>query len=243
MLILETKDLSKRYDGVAALDGLSLGIEAGAVTAVIGPNGSGKSTLVNVLSGVAPKTGGRIAVSGVALGRITASDVAAYGITRTFQEVRLFNQMNVMENLLVVLTEKNVFGAILERHAEKHARRAEELLRKVNLWEKRSELAGGLSYGQRKLLEIARALASGADIYLFDEPFAGLFPEMVKIVEGVLVELRREGKTVVLIEHNMDLIRALADRVVVLDGGKLLAEGATAATLGRREVLEAYLGE
>ncbi len=243
MHILETKNLTKRFDGVAAVDGLSVSFERGRITGVIGPNGSGKTTLVNMLSGILPTNGGVIAVGGVGLKKIDSSEVASYGITRTFQEVRLFNQMSVLDNLLVVLTERNVFGALFEKHGAYHLKRSEELLKKVNLWEKRNEQAGNLSYGQRKLLEIARALAMNAGVYLLDEPFAGLFPEMVKIIVSILKELRTEGKTVVLIEHNMDLIRELSDRVIVMDEGKLLVEGEPKTVLEKKEVVEAYLGE
>ena len=243
MNILETKNLTKHYDGVAAIDRLSVSIERGKVTSVIGPNGSGKTTLVNVLSGMTGMNAGVIAVNGIEVRKLPANEVAAYGITRTFQEVRLFNQMPVLDNLLVTLTERNVFGALFGKHSALHLARAEELLAKVGLLEKRHELAANLSYGQRKLLEIARALAMHAEIYLLDEPFAGLFPEMVKIIVGIIKELRAEGKTVVLIEHNMDLIRELSDHVIVMDGGKLLAEGRPERVLAQREVVEAYLGE
>jgi branched-chain amino acid transport system ATP-binding protein len=151
--------------------------------------------------------------------------------------------MPVLDNLLLALTERNVFGALFETHTALHLKRAEELLRKINIWEKRHELAGNLSYGQRKLLEIARALAMNAEIYLLDEPFAGLFPEMVKTIVGIIKELRAEGKTVVLIEHNMDLIRELSDHIIVMDGGELLAEGEPRAVLAEKKVIEAYLGE
>jgi ABC-type branched-subunit amino acid transport system ATPase component len=243
MNILKTQNLSKHFDGVAAVDDLSISIEAGKVTSVIGPNGSGKTTLVNVLSGMLPATHGAVVVDGVRPKKLAASDVRTYGITRTFQEVRLWNQMPVLDNILVALTERGVYGALFERHNALHLARAEELLKKVGLWEKRHELAVNLSYGQRKLLEIARALATGASIYLFDEPFAGLFPEMVKIIVEIVKELRAEGKTVILIEHNMDLIRELSDHVIVMDGGKLLAQGRPEAVLAERKVVEAYLGE
>lgn len=243
MKILETKNLKKQYDGIAAIDDLSASIEAGKITSIIGPNGSGKTTLVNVLSGMTPITHGMIVIDGVNLKKLASSEVSSYGITRTFQEVRLFNQMPVLDNILVALTDKSVFGSLFEKHNALHLKRAEELLRKVNLWEKRHELAGNLSYGQRKLLEIARALAMKAEIYLFDEPFAGLFPEMVKIIVGIIKELRNEAKTVILIEHNMDLIRELSDSLIVMDGGKLLAEGKPTEVLERKSVIEAYLGE
>jgi branched-chain amino acid transport system ATP-binding protein len=243
MNIIETKNLVKRYDGVAAVDELSITIEKGKVTSVIGPNGSGKTTLVNVLSGMTPMTHGVVVADGVSLKKISASEVPSYGITRTFQEVRLFNQMPALDNVLFALTERNVFGALFEKHNVLHLKRTEELLQKVGLWEKRNEQAGNLSYGQRKLLEIARALAMNAEIYLLDEPFAGLFPEMTKIIVSIIKELRSNGKTVVLIEHNMDLIRELSDHVIVMDGGKLLAEGRPHEVLEQREVIEAYLGE
>ena len=243
MNILETKNLSKHFDGVAAVDDLSIVIERGKITSVIGPNGSGKTTLVNVLSGMLAKTSGTVMVDGVRARKLAASDVASYGITRTFQEVRLFAQMPVLDNILVALTERNVFGALFEKHSALHLARTEELLKKVGLWEKRYELAVNLSYGQRKLMEIARALAMNAEIYLLDEPFAGLFPEMVKTIVGIVKELRAEGKTVVLIEHNMDLIRELSGHVVVMDGGKLLAEGKPEVVLAEKKVVEAYLGE
>jgi ABC-type branched-subunit amino acid transport system ATPase component len=243
MTILETKNLSKHFDGVAAVDDLSLAIEKGMITSVIGPNGSGKTTLVNVLSGMLAATHGAVWISGARVKRLAALEMMVYGLTRTFQEVRLFNQMPVFDNILVALTERNVFGALFEKHSPFHLKRTEELLAKVGLWEKRHELAVNLSYGQRKLMEIARALAMNAEIYLFDEPFAGLFPEMRKIIIDVIKELRANGKTVVLIEHNMDIIRELSDHVIVMDEGKLLAEGNPETVLAERKVVEAYLGE
>lgn len=251
MNILETKKLDKHFGGVAAVNRLSISIERGKITGIVGPNGSGKTTLVNVLSGFFPITAGTVVIDGVELKKIGASNVSSYGITRTFQEVRLFNQMPVLDNILITLTERNVVGALFEKHNAFHLARAEELLKKVNLWEKRHEMAGNLSYGQRKLLEIARALAmtrstgsgQACEVLLFDEPFAGLFPEMVKIVVAVLKELRTEGKTSVLIEHNMDLIRELSDHVIVMDGGELLAEGKPNEVLAEKKVIEAYLGE
>jgi len=243
MKILEIKHLLKRFDGVAAVDHLSAEIEAGKITALIGPNGSGKSTLINTLTGIFPLDGGGVVIRGAHLFSIESPEIAAYGITRTFQEVRLWNQMTVFENLLVALTERSIIGSMFEHHNELHQKQAQELLEKVRLWEKKGELVGGLSYGQRKLLEIARALAMNAEIYFFDEPFAGLFPEMTKIVVSILEELRAKGKTVLLVEHNMNLIRQLADHVIVLDAGKLLAQGKPNEVLERRDVIEAYLGE
>ncbi len=247
MSMLQIKNLTKKFAGVSAIDDLSIAVKKGSITGIIGPNGSGKTTLVNVLSGVVPMDGGCVIVSGaVRLERINACDVSSYGITRTFQDVRLFEQMPVLDNILVVLTERNVFSALFERHKVYHLTQAEQVLTRVGLWEKRAELTVNLSYGQRKLLEIARVLAlcetGQAHLVLFDEPFAGLFPQMVKTVSDIIRELKLSGRTVILIEHNMDLIRELSDRVIVMDSGTLLAEGHPEEVLKRKEVIEAYLG-
>ncbi len=247
---LSTHNLTKHFDGVYAVNKLSISFEPGKITGIIGPNGSGKSTLINTLTGMIPIDAGEVIVAGTTrLSRIRAHEVPVYGMTRTFQDVRLFEQMPVLDNILVVLTERSIWRALFERHTAFHLEKAEEVLTKVGLWEKRHELAKNLSYGQRKLLEIARILAmvrSGSgdiEVIFFDEPFAGLFPEMIKIVVSVMKELRAECKTVILVEHNMDLIRELSDHIYVMDSGELLAEGAPAAVLARRDVIEAYLGE
>jgi len=244
MKIIETKNLVKRFNGVCAVDRLSVEIEKGQITGIIGPNGSGKTTLINLLSGVLEIDSGEIIVDGTKkITRILPHQVSYYGITRTFQNVRLFEQMTVLDNILVVVTERNVFSSLFERHTEYHHEIAEEVLQKVGLLEKKNQLAVNLSYGQRKLLEIARTLAMKAEVYLFDEPFAGLFPEMKKIVSNIFQELKQENKTIVLIEHDIGLIRELCDHIFVMDEGKLLAEGKPESVLKKREVFEAYLGE
>lgn len=244
MSILEIKNLYKHFDGIKAVDHLSLSFETGKITGLIGPNGSGKSTLINLLTGVIPFDSGMLVISDTTkLLEIKPYDVASYNITRTFQDVRLFEQMSVMDNMLVVLTERSVWGSIFETHKKYHLEKSQEALEKVGLWKKHDELAINLSYGQRKLLEIARALAMNAEIYFFDEPFAGLFPEMIKIVTSVLKDLRAKGKTVILVEHNMELIRELSDHCIVMDSGRLLAQGKPHEVLSQIDVIEAYLGE
>lgn len=243
MVILETKNLTKQFAGVKAVNNLSVTIEKNKITGIIGPNGSGKTTLVHLLSGWLPWTEGAIIINGETLKQIKPQDVHTYGLTRTFQDIRLFDQMSVLDNILVVLTKKNIFSALLEKHNQLYLNKAEEVLKKVNLWDKKNHLAGSLSYGQRKLLEIARALAMDTEILLLDEPFAGLFPQMVGAVADLLKLLRTEGKTIILIEHNMPLIRELCDEVIVLDEGQLLAQGLPETILNKKEVLEAYLGE
>ena len=250
MPILETKHLTKHFDGVYAVNKLSIGFELGKITGIIGPNGSGKSTLINTLTGMIPIDSGEIIIAGAQrLQKIKAHEVPIFGMTRTFQDVKLFEQMSVLDNILVVLTERSVWKSLFEKHGAFHLEKTEEVLKKVGLWEKRNELAKNLSYGQRKLLEIARVLAmihSGAgdiNVIFLDEPFAGLFPEMIKIVTGIVKELREQGKAIVLVEHNIDLIRELSDHIYVLDSGELLAEGKPVEVLARKDVVEAYLGE
>ena len=244
---IKIKKLTKRFEGVAAIDNLSINFERGKITALIGPNGSGKSTLTNVLTGMLQFEEGTIALhEDITLKYIKPYDTPVYGLTRTFQDVRLFEQMSVTDNVLITLTARNVFSSLFERHSKLHEKQAEEALKIVGLWDKRDAQAGSLSYGQRKLLEIARVLAMSetgrANIILFDEPFAGLFPQMVKSVSKIITDLKTQGRTILLIEHNMELIRELSDRVIVIDSGSLLAEGAPEDVLSKKEVIEAYLG-
>jgi ABC-type branched-subunit amino acid transport system ATPase component len=244
MIALETKNISKHFDGVQAVDHISLAIPRGKVTAIIGPNGSGKTTLINLLTGITSVSNGSVIINqGVELNRIKPWTIASHGLTRTFQEVRLFNQMTVEDNILVVLTERKVARSLLESRQPQYLNRAKEILLKIDLWDKRHELAVNLSYGQRKLLEIARVLAMNSAIVLLDEPFAGLFPQIIKTVAAIIKELRRAGVTIILIEHNMNLIRELADEVIVMDEGKILAAGEPTEVLSQKEVIEAYLGD
>ncbi|MFA5936361.1 MAG: ABC transporter ATP-binding protein [Candidatus Paceibacterota bacterium] len=243
MNIIETRQLEKSFGGIQAVDHLSISIQEGLITGLVGPNGSGKTTLINLLSGFYPHDSGKIFFSNTERKNIFPDENQIFNITRTFQQIRLFDQMNVLDNLLVVLTERNPFLALFERHNKYHINQAENILKRVDLFEKRFENALNLSYGQRKLLEIARVLAMNTNIILLDEPFAGLFPEVAKKIENIIKELRTEGKTIILIEHNMSVIRDLCDYLIVMDAGKLLAEGNPEKVLEKQVVLEAYLGE
>lgn len=243
MTILQTQNLVKKFDGVRALDDLSLAIEKNKIIGLVGPNGSGKSTLINVLTGIFEGDSGTFAIDGLILKKISPWEIKFYGITRTFQEVRLFNQMSVLDNLLLVLTERNVFSSLFEKHGAWHEAKAEEILRLVELWEKRNEKAENLSYGQRKLLEVSRALAMDAKLIFFDEPFAGLSPRMIKAVSRLIRELKEQGKTIILVEHNLELIREICDQVIVLDSGELLAQGDPREVFGMEKVIDAYVGK
>src|SRR3989344_2842358 len=201
---IKTKELVKSFGGVHAVDHLSVTIPAGKITGLVGPNGSGKTTLINVLSGFSTHDTGEVFFSGTGRKNILPWENQVYKLSRTFQQIRLFDQMSALDNILVVLTERSPFGALFERHSAYHLQKAEDILKRINLYDKRFHNTADLSYGQRKLLEIGRVLAQDSDIILFDEPFAGLFPEIVKHVESIIKELNAEGKTIVLVEHNMN---------------------------------------
>lgn len=243
MSTLKLHNFNKHFYGVKAVNCLSLEFESGKITGLVGPNGSGKSTLINLITGITPKDSGTIFIAdSFKIEKIIPRDMYDYKITRTFQNVRVFEQMSVFDNLMVVLTHRNALGALFERKKKLYEDRAIAILEKLDISEKKHELALNLSYGQRKLLEIGRAIAMDADIILFDEPYAGLFKEMIKKVSEIIKELREEGKTVVLVEHNMEIIRDLCDTVVVLDAGELLAYGKPETVLKQKDVVEAYLG-
>ena len=241
-LALETDSISKHFGAVKAVDELSLSIPRQGTTSIVGPNGSGKSTLVNLLSGVLPLDGGMVIIDGAGLRVVHAHETPAHGLTRTFQEVRLFDQITVWDNIMVVLTERKLFPSLLERVRPANRRKAQDILESVGMWEKRDSMAMELSYGQRKLLEIGRAMAMDVQTYLFDEPFAGLFPQMLERVKDIMKRMRADGYTIVFVSHNMDIVRELSDRIIVLDSGTLLAAGDVEPVLGSEEVIEAYLG-
>jgi len=253
MSLLTVHKLTKSFGGVHAVDHVDLSFEEGKITALIGPNGSGKTTLINTITGMLPMDGGEVVINSEHLQKVARSQIARLGITRTFQNIRLIQQISVLDNVLLALTERSVWKSLLERTNKLQIETAENILKEVGLFEKRNENAEKLSYGQRKLLEIARALATRLDspsarqvsakIYFFDEPFAGLFPEMRKTVSEILRQLRDGDAAVVLIEHDMTLIRDLADYCYVLDSGKVIAEGTPEKVLAEPHVVEAYLGK
>ena len=239
---LETREISKSFGAVKAIDQLTMSILREWITCIVGPNGSGKSTLINLLSGMLPLDGGLVIIDNVGLRVVKAHETPDHGITRTFQEVRLFDQITVWDNIMVVLTDRRLFPSLLERTKPRHKEEARRILQSVGLWEKRDAMAQDLSYGQRKLLEIGRAMAMDVDIYLFDEPFAGLFPRMLEQVKTILKEMREQDRSIVFVSHNMDIVRELADHLFVLDSGTLLAAGEVDEVLSRAKVIDAYLG-
>jgi branched-chain amino acid transport system ATP-binding protein len=240
---IDVSDVIIRFGTFTAVDRVSFSVARGEVFGLLGPNGSGKTTLINLLTGLFPFDSGTVWIEGRPLQQIRRESAAALGLTRTFQSVRLAGQISVWDNLMLVFAPKNPFLAMIGRDDLQQKARAEELLRRISLWEKRDELAENLSYGQRKLLEIARALAMNAQVIFLDEPFAGLFAEMSERVKQILFELRRQGRAVVLVEHNMEIIRSVCDQILFLDEGALMAQGPAEDVFSRPQVLEAYLGE
>lgn len=241
---LATKSITKNFGGLQAVNKVSLEFLPKKITGVVGPNGSGKTTLMNLITGIVNFDSGLVIIGDdTKLEKIKSYDVRDFEITRTFQNVRVFEQMTVLDNILVVLTNRNPLSSLIDRHTKFHEDQAQEVLTKVNLWSKKNALASSLSYGQRKLLEIARCLVIDAQIYLFDEPFAGLFPEMIDLVSDILENLRDQGKTIILIEHNMYLMRKICDCMYVFDSGQILAQGLPDEVLSMKSVKEAYLGE
>jgi len=244
MSILSLKNFRKYFNGTKAVNGVNFEIEKGKITGLIGPNGSGKSTLINLITGVVSKNKGILVISdSVKIDKIKSFDMKTFGITRTFQNVQVFEQMTVKDNILLTLTKRTVWGSLFEKHSKIYNDRANDILKLIGLSEKKNDLAENLSYGQRKLLEIGRAISMDCDVILFDEPYAGLFPEMIKKVSEILKHLREQGKAILLVEHNMDLIRDLCDHLVVMDAGEVLVEGSPDDVLKRKDVVEAYLGE
>jgi len=249
-ILLQISGLSKHFGGLPALMEVSFSAAAGRVTALIGPNGAGKTTLLNCLSGVSPPDQGAIWFNGKNLAGLPAHQVARLGISRTFQNLRLFPRLSVLDNVLSGLTleARNSFILALLRppglrHQERRLRlQALEALDTFGLADKADLPAGVLPYGDKKRVELARAFVSQPVLTLLDEPVAGLNPEETAEIAGLLRQLRQHGKTMLLVEHDMMLVMDVADEVVVLDGGKMIASGPPEEVQTNPLVLEAYLG-
>ncbi len=235
--ILSVEGVSKHFRGLQAVSAVSFEVARGEIVALIGPNGAGKTTLFNVVAGVYPPDEGDVRLEGRSIAGLPPDAVCRAGIARTFQLVRPFTRLNVEDNVVV--------GALAaERHMAAARARAEDVLRRLELWQKRHLLAESLTLPDRKCLELARSLATGARLLLLDETMAGLRPTEVDRMVALLGDLNRaSGLTILLIEHVMRAVMALAGRIVVLHHGVRIAEGPPSQVVRHPEVLKSYLGE
>lgn len=248
--LLEIEDLTMVFGGLMALNHVSCDVYPGQIKAIIGPNGAGKTTLFNLVTGIYSPTGGEIRLRGANLVGLRPSAIAARGIARTFQTIRLFEGMTVLENVMLgqhVHTHTGFLGAALRlpsarrEEAAMHAR-GMELLELVGLVEAAHSEATNLPFGLQRTLEIARALATDPAVLILDEPASGLNANESHALADLIRSIRQQGKTVVLVEHNMNLVMDLADEVLVLVHGTEVAEGTPEEIQENQQVIEAYLG-
>jgi ABC-type branched-subunit amino acid transport system ATPase component len=248
--LFRAQGLCKNFGGVRAVHEISFDIAPGIVFAVIGPNGAGKSTLLNLMSGIYQPDAGMMSLAGIDLVGMSAPRRVRYGIGRTFQKIRLFKQLSALENVIAGYHTRHAIpawqyvfpAAAFREDARKCRGEAIELLDFVGLKHRGHITAGSLAYGEQRLLEIARALATAPRLLMIDEPAAGLNPAEVAALLRRIASLRDRGVTVLMVEHNMDLVMTVADRILVMDYGQQLFEGTPADVQAHPDVIAAYLG-
>ena len=248
--VVSARGLRKAYRHKLAVAGADFDIGAGRIVGLIGPNGAGKTTCFNAMTGVYQPTSGQVIFKGAPLGRRKRYAITKLGIARTFQNIRLFGNMTALENILVGADAQHSTGVVnalfrLPRHRneEQHGHdRAHELLNFMGLTKRADELARNLPYGDQRRLEIARALATGPDLLCLDEPAAGFNPQEKVELMQLIRKIRDQGYTVLLIEHDMRLVMGVTDRIIVLEFGRKIAEGAPAEIRDNPAVIAAYLG-
>nr|WP_298415233.1 high-affinity branched-chain amino acid ABC transporter ATP-binding protein LivG [uncultured Halomonas sp.] len=250
--LLSVRGLSMRFGGLLAVDQVSMEVRLGEVVSLIGPNGAGKTTVFNCISGFYRPTSGEVLFKGRPMQRLPGFKIARAGMVRTFQNVRLFKEMTVIENLLVaqhMQAERNLLKGLLltkgyRRREQEVMERAAHWLERVGLIDFANREAGNLAYGQQRRLEIARCMVTQPRLLMLDEPAAGLNPNETRDLNQMIVRLKQEeGITVLLIEHDMSLVMDISDRIYVVNQGKPLADGTPEQIQRNPEVIKAYLGE
>jgi ABC-type branched-subunit amino acid transport system ATPase component len=240
--ILEVSDIRKAYGGIQALTGCTMTFEEGAINGLIGPNGSGKTTLFNVISGYERPDAGRVTLRGKDITNSAPDRVFELGIGRTFQITRIFPRLTVLENLHVASQRQGFIGQLRSWKSAAERTRATEVLDFVGLTRLAEEPAGGLSYGQQKLLEFAFIMIASPSVMLLDEPAGGVNPTLLRGLADRIRELNKTGVTFVIVEHDMEFVMGLCDRVNVMHQGCALATGGPEEVRANPDVLEAYLG-
>lgn len=247
--ILELRGVTKSFDGIRAVNNLSLTIEKETITSLIGPNGAGKTTLFNIITAFTSPDKGSIYYKDAEITNLMPHDIVKFGIVRSFQDLRIFQKMTVIDNVLVAIKNQHgenfieaAFSFRKKRIEQESIKKALEYLEFVNLSDKANSFAEDLSYGEQKLLSIARLLASEAELFLLDEPVSGLHSDEIKIILQKIKELVKQGKTILLVEHNMEAVMEISDKVIVLDEGSVIASGTPDEIQNNKEVIDLYLG-
>jgi ABC-type branched-subunit amino acid transport system ATPase component len=242
MSLLEVKDLSKRFGGVVAVDSCSLSVPAGSITGLIGPNGSGKTTVFNLVTGFITPDGGEVHFKARSIAGMGPDRIYALGIGRTFQLARIFPRLTTLENMLVPVRRSGLRALLSQGQWGHEKERAMEMLAFMDISQVAGTLGGALSYGQRKLLELAAVMMAGPELVLLDEPAGGVNPALLERIAEHIRQLNRQGTTFLLVEHNMGFVMNLCHEVVVLNQGRAIARGNPREVRENPAVLDAYLG-